>query len=286
MNKILAATIAIVMGIVLLGSALMPVIEENTEKTHINASDTRLDTFGGEVSGSVDLASGIVIEVNGQPITHYASSNRITILTTDTFRLGIDGASSQGVLDYWNGTTAAHLTNSFDKATFTVANNVATITYTKNNADTTVTLNYADWGFVIANEGKYADVTAYNGGTIYYDDVSEVYSGYYTYTNGYWYSFHGNSAKVNGADATLTNTATGLDGSGGYSATIGYNASDLVVSFEVASVAKEAKVFNVIVPYKVTVELDNDLGLLNVIPILIVVALLMCAVRIITGRNN
>lgn len=287
MNKIITIVMTAIVGIILLGGLLMPIITEAAEDTYINDSGTTLDMVSESVSGSVDLTTDTpTITIDGKSITKYADGSRVTILETDMFRLGLSTESYQGAIDYWNGSAAYHLTDAFDSATFEVSGKTAIVTYIKDDTPTTITVPYSDWAFVISDDGYYADISAYWGNMIYYGDTSQVYSGYYTYTAGYWYSFHGTQAKVNGSDAMVTYASTPIEGTTGHTARIGYQESDIVVTFTTATRDATANVFNIIVPNKVIVTKENGLGLLYVVPILVIVAILMTAVRMAVSRSD
>lgn len=306
-NNILNLAIVLTVGVILAGSLLMPVISDatTTERTFTNDGYYHMNLISSADSDVVltwDHTDPYKITV-GDVVVDLPKSYVIpcTLVCSDDWGLRYLLSNGNVTVDLsvfagpGDGTYDAS-TSTGNDMTITLSNGTATF----DNGSTPVTHAYSEAYAISNGDGEY--VMKKTTDTAYLKSDSSIYGVGRTYLN---FSTP-KSLNINvsgtiedGATVTIFNPLSGYSVSNivvANSAVAGYN--DLYtftsVSFDVTDSTPTtlgAVYSQVIVPYEVTAELTNhltpgEIALINIIPVMVIVALLMVAVGGLYLRRN
>lgn len=309
-NKLIPLCITLVVGIILAGSVLMPVLNDatKTEETLENTGYYFMDKISSSDADTYtikwDATTPGILTVNGDDIkvgdwgVTYGMTLTVFATETDMFRVG--PASGVQTLSWiqLRGSTInyAQANSSFDA---TIENGTATVYI---DDDTTAkTLTYTDAYLISADEADYVMKKANEPAYMLPD--SPIYSlGYSVIPNG-----SGNTNLVLSVIGNVEDVDIDVVRSSS-SGTVTFSDVEIVttpvaeyvnvVKFDkITFVASEGGVDTdmvysyVIVPHTITAELSEHLtpgqiALMGAIPIMVIIALLMVAVGVVARRND
>lgn len=302
-NKLITIVITLVVGIILAGSVLMPVLNDATKTTKTFTNEGLYRMAALESTDSAD------IEIKWE----YTNPNQITVgdsavaLPTSGFATVVCGENwlvryiaATGVsVQLFDGTTPGYIASVSGTNDMTITASSGSVTF-DNGSGTEVTSTYTTM-YYADNNGEYTMIKA-NEKTVYLNDDSKIIGA-------------GRTDNVFGT-SSLTATFAGTIADGIAITPIGsvpsgYTVGDITVSdsavngyinlydfdkFEFVVTAADSSTVTVtytqvIVPYQVTAELSEHLtsgqiALLSAIPVLVIVALLVVAVGVVARRND
>ena len=306
-NKLITLVITLVVGIILAGSLLVPVLNDvtTTEKTFANTGYYTYDPVVEDTNTVLTWAKTApdVITIGDNDVTMPEGNGSWTIVGSENFTLryyrnttvsGVQMYSDVGYISVNTGSTA-------DSATMTVTASTLTVT----DGTNTRTPTMGTHGFVLNPTGdgsltlKYSDESAYmkGGSDIYLCGTTMVIGsgtndfvgvfGYGTLDDGLTMSsFYGK---------TSPNTVTIGDVTASYAPVNGYIDLYKLDKFTFPLTQNSATVTATysyfVVPTEVTAELSQHLtpgqiALMGAIPVLVIVALLVVAVGVVARRND
>ena len=290
-NKILTLCITLVVGVILVGSLLVPVLNE-TEKdykvTNGFGNLATLDDDGNDViTGEITQTK---IEINSDSWTRAdLTYNWTAPIVADTFvvkTLVTSGAVSISFAYILNGTSTVLTTDSNHVATISVAAEEGTaeitVTYSDSTSDTSLTIPY-NWIVYMDKEGNQVIQTLPWTGTFdyiaYFNNFSDIRGASYKSTT--FYSYVGENLTY--GTTSYTASATTSDVSGVVNVDMmSNNGANLVFDTN--------KYIDIIVApltvYGTTETMDGYAKLFNVIPLLVIVSLVLGAVGFITVRRQ
>lgn len=278
-TKLIPIVLTLVVGIILAGSVLMPVLSDAQKSvgekvTYTNESPEYLSLSDGDVT--ILLSSG-VLTINGE--THTIASTDTIIYLSDYYTLYYNGTNFYST--YLNQTsgvrnvTAASVTVSDSKLT-------ASVTYDNNTTQTASDIPLR-FSFYVDPDGEYA---RFNTSAMqpYVKSIDDVFAGgsYYTGDNKTYYWFYEGEAGGYSEDYTYAFNATLTPVDGTYDV---YTISNCTMSVGDEDFA----------PYHMVVKKTIDgvaekgaaYSLLGAIPVMILVGLIMAAIGMITvGRRE
>lgn len=292
-TKIVGISIAAVIGIIVLGSVLMPILDDATAKTDTfkNEGYFYLDKFEDSYSFYWDSTTPNTFTVNGEDMTYLNDSGlAVSVVLGEKFAVRLAN-NNTSISFYGNG---SYVSTNAEKPTFTLTLSDGTLTAT--NGTDTKTISSVPEIFGIVEEGNYVmkktASTAYlNSGSQVIAD-SEIYASGQTYNgaNNVWWHLEGTIDDMEYPDtfnSALTITDGAIHGQ--------YNSShdDLYeldnITFTVTT--STAVVYNVtasyfVVPAEVTAErsvhfTDGQNAILGAIPIMIIAAILLGIVALV-----
>ena len=301
--NVLTLIITLVVGIILTGALLGPVINDSTatERTFVNEGIYSMESFDdqAEINLTWDHTHPKTMTVNDEAVALPQSTTYPpSLVVSDSWAVRYIVQPNQVItLTLFDASSATKFSvNSDETNDLTIALSEGTATFTYGSS--TVTETYTS-GFVIANDGEYvmknSDKVAYLKGD------SVIYS----------------TGRTGGLNQLTTNTVSiHLDGTiaDGVAVTSlyppAYTASDIVINaaadtkyidlyrfenvtftvIDTSSNTDSATYSQVIVPASVTAELTDHLtpgqiSLMGAIPVMVIVALLMAAVGAIALRR-
>lgn len=290
-NKILTLCITLVVGVILVGSLLVPVLNE-TEKdykvTNGFGNLATLDDDGNDViTGEITQTK---IEINSDSWTRAdLTYNWTAPIVADTFvvkTLVTSGAVSISFAYILNGTSTVLTTDSNHVATISVAAEEGTaeitVTYSDSTSDTSLTIPY-NWIVYMDKEGNQVIQTLPWTGTFdyiaYFNNFSDIRGASYKSTT--FYSYVGENLTY--GTTSYTASATTSDVSGVVNVDMmSNNGANLVFDTN--------KYIDIIVApltvYGTTEAMDGYANLFNVLPILVIISLVLGAVGFIMVRRQ
>lgn len=305
-NKLIPIILTLVVGIILAGSVLMPVLNSATatEKTFDNRDGAlfQVEKFDETTEYSFEwvYTDPTHATVNNETVTLSAAT---VICATDTFliRYGqdrTDGYYLQSVGGSLNGANGSET----NKTTFTISVSGGSLTATIANegaTPTTKTISVTEGYGIVAN-GSY--VMKASNQTAYMLADSPIVAMGLTSLDGVWRNMFQITGNVEGVEVTqisptpatytISNVEVNAESSASY--------IDLYelqsITFDATLISDTTKVhactYNYfIVPAEVTAELSEHLtpgqiALMGAIPVLVIVALLVVAVGVVARRND
>lgn len=296
-NKLIPIVLTLVVGIILAGSVLMPVLNDATKTTDTfeNSGYFHMEKYGTDTDITIvwDPADAKSVSVNGEKYNPNTPVNQfVNIAIGDNwyFRYADGGANTYVQVSYGGVDLVAGSNTDGVSVSVTCSGGTATIT----KASVTQTMTYTEL-YVISDDGAYVMKNANETVTVAGD----------TEFIGLGVTSLGTGRAVlkvtgdvdNGADVTVIGSipseatisdvnvsATALDNYKGYSL------SNVTFTVTMDSVDYPATYNYFIVPASVTLELTEHLtpgqiALMGAIPIMVIVALLMAAVGAIAYRR-
>lgn len=301
-NKLITIVLTLVVGTILAGSLLVPVLNDacKTEETIHNDGIVRMTKYDttAEINAFWDHTKPNEITVNDEVVKlpKFVTSGVEISLTVsgaaDFLIRYVSVTATNQTLTYSDalGNTTAGANSNTD-ATITVSG--GTITFS--NGTTTKTGTYEDYLFFVSNDGDYV-MKASDDIAVLKED-SDIYGIGRTKLGTINYSFviEGTIADGWTANIVQTNTVTLSEVTGNYQQSTkyvgGYDFVGVGLTATVSDVDYPVTYNQVIVPYEVTLELTEHLtagqiALLSAIPIMVIVALLVVAVGVVARRNE
>lgn len=309
-NKLIQIVITITVGIVVLGSLLVPVITEaSTTETKFTNDGYYFMTFedeGTEMTVNWDYTQPTVLTVNSTevplPDKDHMSSIPFTIFCSKTWYLRYAYDNTDG---YYVGIYQNANTNTYSGAVSAERSLTVTVgadgTTTVNNGTEHTWSNASGGFYVISETGEYVmktmDSDAYVHGDSEIFGYGRTYARYYNYTSelsgsvndGITGEFHPESTIIT-AGWTISDVTLNSETVSSY--TDLYTVSSMTYEITGETILPyEATFSQFIVPYEITAEksqhLDTaEIGLLAAIPVLMIVALLVITVRIFGGNRD
>lgn len=203
-TKIVGLIVGLAVAILLVGSLLMPVINDYNDTTMIkynNAEDTlsKVETEVSEVE--VESFDPMTITVNGE--IYNGAPNRILFMSDKVL---INGYLSDIAMHIDNGDGTMTNYAGLSALKFIVDGQSNTITVYFSNAsvtDQTITVNYGDWGYCMDPDGDYSAIVVWRNMTVYLNDLDQMHLVNSRYTSAY-VSGTGDQVRI----GTETQTAT------------------------------------------------------------------------------
>lgn len=295
-NKLIPLVMTLVVGIILAGSLLIPVINDAQHAQDVKYTNSAPYSYGKIYDFSEnDLDDTIIISVcktgersisiNGE--THNVSSYQPVVMS-DAFTIRYYNTSM-------NFVTPSAGSKTITEATITISAGVATFTDVLNTSGTEITIDPEPitWAFVHDSTGDYSGLITENGITAY-AHKNEIYTSNWITTTSEYFSGKAGDDFVTITDGTDSTTATINWGGeylndGVYKLTLSSTSDDY--TFVVDNEGEDYTVhpFMVCVPKEVIGTPDDQQGinaLYGVIPILVIVALLVTAIGAVYVRRN
>lgn len=313
-NKLIPIVLTLVVGIILAGSVLVPVLNDatTTHKTFTNDGYLRLGEISAEdtetytITWTYENPHQFVIndEVYVMPEGNTTGSVfPYTLFATDGWGLRYSQTGTAGNVDlnlYGSGESASLIwyATTTDSDTVTITLNEGTATFVKNST-TSVTKSYTA-AFIPDSDGAYVlkkgDTSAYlNADSVIYS-TGRTSTTFGTYTFAININLSGNveGVEVNAIAPTgFTTSNVVIDSSevSGYKDLYKFDKVTFDITQTSTSISAGAVYSQVIVPYQVTAELSEHLtpgqiALLGAIPVMVIVALLVVAVGTVARRND
>lgn len=308
-TKLITIALTLVVGIILAGSVLMPVLNSATEKerTFTNQGYFTYDAVNENTDLTIDFdpATPGVITIGEKTVTMPEENGNWTICGSENFTVRyVKTASSTNLQCYGsNGYIAGD-----PSATTTVLHvdvDATEMTFERNTS-TTKTYSMGTHGFVINTDGNGALMLKYANEKAYVLGDSEVYlcgttfvtgSGTNDFVGVFGYGSLDDGLTMNAFYGTGggQNTISFGDVTATYEAVNGFNDLYQVDKFEFPLTQNSATVTATysyfVVPTEVTAErtahlTDGQIALMGAIPVLVIVALLVVAVGVVARRND
>lgn len=306
-STIIGIVVAMVVGIIVAGSVLMPVLDDvtATEATFKNDGYFTYDAVTDDTDVTITwaVADPSNISVNGVSVAMPDAQSNWTIVGSENFTLRfyrnatVTGLQCYGTSGYISGNTG---TAGLSTVSVTVSSSAMVVTA----GETTRSYTMGTHGFVVNAKGDGALTLKYSNQSAYVMGDSEVYLcgttfvtgsgtndfvglfGYGSLDDGMTMSaFYGN---------TGSNTVSFGDVTATYSSVNGYDGLYLLEKFTFPLTQNSATVTAIysyfVVPTEVTAEKsvhlnDGEISMLMVVPLLIIVGILMLAVRMMVYRD-
>ena len=284
-NKLIPLILALVVGIILTGSMLVPIVNEfadDQKAVYNNSTGYMANAMDGDGVLVVDTTSGsTVVTFNDVvvPITTgiYAQSDKFVVFgSSGTTRLNdTDGAVS-------NISPATTLTITFTSGSATLAYGDVEKTYE------------LGWAFVCSgSDGAYRSYSTQNSTATYYlNNIDQLYGSNWITTTSEWFSYHGANVIVGDEQITANYTLNEVSGyTNLYTLKIG-GGSASEYNFVVDNDGEDYTVNPrfMIVPASITAIKEDGaaaLALIEALPIVVIIALVvMAAGALYTKRDD
>jgi len=297
-NRFIGLIIGLVVGVLMIGSLLVPVINEasTTEKTFTNdggyyrmaelsADDDAEYTLNWDKSATTHL------EINGQDYDAYSAYGQAltTVVASDSWLLRYSSANTAyGYLQYFDGTTWMGDDTTTQKMEFVASGGTAVLTRTSTTDQvTTKTVTY-EYIYVIMPDAT-SDIMKKPTETPYVKGDSELYA--MGLTSSKLFQISGNvndgiTVDILGeSEEVISNLEINKVAVEGYIDL--YVISSITFDYTISGTTASATYNFFIVPYSVTAELSNhldagEIAMIAVIPVLMIASLLIFAVRFVT----
>lgn len=307
-NKLIAGIVAAAIAVIVLAGVLMPALSNATTTEDKFTNDGGF-YFMEKITDETDYrfiwdhTKPTIATVNGEEVTLEKGTTVISNGGTFLIRYGQDGTgyylqsvpgSTLNVIAYSAGTNAADLDITVSSGTISVKK-----TLVSDSSVTTVT-STCDNGFGVAASGNY--VLKKPTQTAYMNGDSEIYAMGLTTIGGVWsngFYLHGNIDDgvtvqlytANEGDYTITDEVIVYDEISNYIDLYGFDAVTFTATIIANSASADCTYSYVIVPYEVTAERSVHLTdamnvILNVIPLLVIVAVLLGVVAVFILRRE
>lgn len=286
-NKLITLVLTLVIGIIVTGSVLMPVLDNAKEinNPHQDYSNVNANTVS---YGAIDNGTDFVYDGSSFTINDVESSKTSSVaFASDTCFMYFDSGSVPKLF-YVDDSTYSRIQDitAFD---IVVNNGSFSGTVTTSDGNTPIDYTYSTYALCPNSNGNYVLCDANFSHDYTVKSIDQIWTLKYSGAN-YYFSTIGDAIKVNGVDAgTCTVDATAVEGMvTGYTVTVN-KTSDSDVSYSYNDTTYYPHY--VIVPKSVSLELsgyENNatwLNLMSVIPVVVIVAIFMTAVGAIALRR-
>lgn len=308
-NKLVQVVIAITVGIVVLGSLLVPVITEasTTEKTFTNEGYYTMDQLDTTASLTMvwNSSNPDAVTIGDETVDmSFATVNLgYTIVGSDNFAIRFTKTTNGTIIqgfgsEYFNQGSGTIVTITIENGSVSAHTNRADI-----SGGLTTTYTYSSSAYVINpdGDGEYTYVMKNASTSAYVNGDSMIhFIGATNVSSSGTVAVYGEGTLDDGIDLETiglrnVSTATYSTPTATYSAVSGYDdlfsldKYEFTITYDGTS-SYDATYSYFIVPAEVTAEKSehlntSEIGLLAVIPVLIIVALLIVAVRTFSGRD-
>lgn len=300
-NKLIPLVITLVVGIILAGSVLMPVLNDatKTEVTYTNEGYYRMAEIGDESISIVwDHTEPTQLTVNDEVVdlSKVPKNTVTTILVTDQTIVRYAPITSDTLVQIYSSTGYVGAgVNAGTDMEITIEDT----TLTAFNGTTTVTKTIAG-GYYVSNDGKWIMKANGTDAFIHKDDSIIVLAGNTT-VGSVAVGVYANGTINDGLDIdtvqtdSVVRTPTYGDVTFTYTDVSGaidlVKLSDCKFTITLDDTTVNATYSYFLVPYEVTAELSQHLtpgqiALMGAIPVLVIVALLVVAVGVVARRND
>lgn len=294
-TNILTLVITLVVGIILTGALLAPVLSDSQEALYEKETNTGtilLNPVEEEHTGSIALVDGVAtFTIDGNALTQTIdTTKRHAAAIGNNFMIGATGNNI--AIDYWDGTAAKHVTTGVESASFEIAaDKTVTLKYTISETETTVNVPANNWIFVANDNGTYIESDEYYGGSAYLNNLDQLYAGSWTFTNNYQFGMHNTEVTVNGTTIDPANVVIDAVNENGFiKVNYSFTESKTYFTFDAAGTTKTANVFTVIVPATVQYMPESNQpieALYGAILPIVIVSLVMVAIgAIVRSRED
>ncbi|MDY0413044.1 hypothetical protein [Methanothrix soehngenii] len=294
-NRIVAGIVGLAVCVMLVGSLLVPIISEAQDDQEVVYNNIiNESTYSKLVDDDLDGVNMViewdtvtqVLTVDGSAITVSQWSN--TLFVSDQGRIGFSKASGTSEL-YIGGMAAVILTG---PVTATIASGVITVTCGVDS----YTITPIEWLFVPDNEGNYKNYANNDATkTLYVNGIDDIYfCGLISSQSIGLFGGHGGSCTLwDVADDPSYDMTYTIERVQGYTDLYEFVPSSYAVSTE-AGTNPDLTPFSpywLMVPLEITAHTDVNssiIGLLGAIPVVVIAAILIYAVRpvLLRGRND
>lgn len=282
MNKIIGVFIGLAVGVIMVASLLMPVINDAVDATKVvyNNEEGQYSSIIGE-DMTIEVIESYNLSVNGVPVE--LINGEIPAIVTDSFMVKIDTLNSGNYIAYYSETTGSVRTNNFVSLTITISDNNANIVV-GNDEPVSIPIS---WGYIASTTGDYRAI--WIPFEVKINNISQFCGANWIGTTGKFASYHGDKVLYDGNEITANYNLTPYNQAEGiYSLKQGETGNDY--SFEIDNNGTPYTVtpFLCIVPAEITGTVSGGTasnGLLMAIPLLVIVALIVSAVSIIRFRD-
>lgn len=214
-NKLIPVILATFVGVLLIGSVLMPVIIDADDDTKVYynnnfgpyAQVVEGDVVSIVVSTTIGTGGSTICTVDGesviipQGLRAILIAENFVVYQNFAYGIGIYGIDSNG--DMINNASWANVSITIDGDN---------ISYTASVNDVTASGDVVnEWAFYRSNEGSYRIVDYISSSvTVYVNDLTQVYGSNLIATTGEYFSFNGTDVKISklADDVTTTRDAT------------------------------------------------------------------------------
>ena len=313
-NKLIAVIMALVVGVILAGSLLMPVISDATatEKTFTNEGYFRMTHYGTDAEITLEWSAenprAVIVNDVEIPINYNVVGGQVTIVADTNFIVRLNTfANDTDSLSYIGASGGTHSTS--EAATIEFSGGSATITNTVSGSSVSYSATYTDL-YIPSLDGPFIMKDAAK--SAYLNEDSEVfaygmtrvktYSGASTSAPGFGLEFAGSiedgitSNIWRGSGLTLSDEQINYQTVDNYLDLYSFQSITAVGTYtetvdeETVTTDTLITYSYLLVPYQVTAEKSlhfdsGEIAIIAVIPVLIIAALVIFAVRMVYYRE-
>lgn len=288
-NRIIPVFIALAISTILIGSVLVPIIDDAINdqfKTEVNNEFTYFRSMADGDITVISDASVSTFTVNGQS-TSVPTGMASQVITSDSlvFSMTRDKASHD-VYVLIDGTPHKYVATMVN---LTVSKNKITGSVTTANDSITIDVPIT-WAFTFSiGQTEWVQYNAYGDRAIKVNSIDQLYGANWINTTNGFFAFHGDDLKVNGVvNDTIVFNPEKQDGYSDYNIVM-FTQDGENTSFVVDNGGEDYTVhpFYMIAPKTIMVTEEGDAGavsLLMAVPVVVILALLVAAVSLIRGR--
>ena len=289
-TNLLTLVITMTVGIILVGSLLSPILEDTEKDYKVTNGFGNLATLDDDVN---DAISGVInqskIEINSDSWTRGDLTYNWTCpLVADTFivkTLVTSNAVSISFACIISGTSTILTTDSNSVATLAIeaeeGSASVTITYSDSTPDTSLTIPYT-WVAYMDKDGDHVVQTLPWAGTFsylaYYNNIEDLRGA--DFKSGSFYSYVGYDVTYGTTSYTASATTTDVSGVVNVHCMDNNGSNFKFNSINIGVIVAPLTV------YGTTETMDGYAGLLNVLPLLLIVGILVGAVGFIALRRQ
>lgn len=294
-NKIIGVIFAIFLGVIMVGSVLIPIIDQSS-MIHVENGDGSMASMSGDdftanfsfVDGVVSWSVNDVVQDNFLNLDegtrpYFMSENMVLYVN---YTAGVPVAT---YCNYYDGTNPRTRT-SVTSVSIAVSDAVMNATVNYGDSQTQTITVPASWSYVGFDEGDYRLISVQSDvQTLYYGDVSQIVGCNVSYSPYGWFTFKGLNVYWGGSvyDAELNSVQVGESL---YKFTISNSAATSGYSVELPTDDGTSTIYPYF--YILPAELDspilglNDSGfnLIKTVPLIVLVAILVSAIALLRTR--
>lgn len=284
-NKLIPTIVLSAVVVILIGSLLIPIIDDYSDDTKVEHNNT-----GYALTKMTDVSDLTVtyeystkeLSKDGE-VAYTLTSGFVPLVITDKFVM-VGSISADNTMINGTDGKATNITND---VSIVFSDGDATVTY----GTTERSFTDIGWCFVVDPAGDYGVASkAASVGTVYYNNIDQLYGSNWIDTTSEWFSFNGTNVKVGGetiqasvTEHTVTDaadifyTTIGGGSTGEYYFTVDNNGTDYDVHprFYVCPITVEGHSESILA----------NLGLLFVIPVILIAAMIV-AVVVVAFKNK
>lgn len=277
-NKLIPMVMTLVVGIILTGAMLMPVLND---AAHSGAeSYSNGTTYMKEATGTPEMiiTNQNVIYSEGNEIDGYS----YPAIVADTFYLAVNNGGNNifwhDTASHWSAMKGANVTIDASAKTITLSD----ITFASSNnnlTEDTLTVSYSDYCFYRAANGSYVGLNYSSIADVRVLENSDIYA--VAYSSDKYYSWINSDVSVDAVVSSIEGTITLTE-----STPAEFNTVTVEYFPEGSSTAITPNAF--VIPAEIWTQgalNDGEISLLYVIPIMVIIALVLTSVSMITKKE-